>query len=59
MFRADATGLLTASLVALPVNHAISAKLYGIEPEFPDEQVVDTYARLLLDGLRGGAPPRS
>ena len=54
VFCAGATGLLSASLVALPVNHAISAKLYGIESEFPDEQVVDTYARLLLDGLRGG-----
>ena len=54
VFRADATGLLTAALVALPVNHAISTKLYGIESEFPDEQVIDTYARLLLDGVRGG-----
>lgn len=53
-FRADATGLLAGALVALPVQHAISAKLYGIESEFPDEQVVDTYARLLLDGMRGG-----
>ena len=55
VFRRDAApDLLSASLVALPVHHAIVAKLYGIESEFPDEQVVDTYARLLLDGLRGG-----
>ena len=55
VFRPDAApGLLSAALVALPVQHAISAKLYGTEPEFPDEQVVDTYARLLLDGVRGG-----
>ena len=54
VFRAGATGLLTTALVAVPVNHAVSSKLYGIESEFPDEQVADTYARLLLDGLRGG-----
>ncbi len=55
VFRRDAApDLLSASLVALPVHHAIVAKLYGIESEFPDEQVVETYTRLLLDGVRAG-----
>ena len=59
VFRADAAGVLTAALVAVPVHHAISAKLYGVDSEYPDEQTAETYARLLLDGLRGGTSVRS
>jgi len=36
------------------VSRAIHTKLYGLAPESPDEQTAETYARLLLDGARGG-----
>lgn len=55
VFRQGPVGLLAAALVALPVQYAISTKLYGNDSEFPDDEVVETYARLLLDGVKGGA----
>lgn len=54
VFSPDAPGLLSAALLALPVHHAINTKLYGLASEYPDEQSAETYARLLLDGTRGG-----
>ena len=54
VFSPDATGLLSAALLAAPVQIAIQTKLYGFDSAYPDEQIAETYARLLLDGTRGG-----
>jgi AcrR family transcriptional regulator len=54
-FSSDAApDLLASTLVAPAVQHAVGAKLYGLDPKYPDTQVAETFARLLLDGLRGG-----
>ena len=53
LFRPGDPSLLSRALLALPVHHAIHVKLYGIGPDADDEEVVDLYARFLLDGLRG------
>ena len=55
VFSPGATGLLSAALLALPVQHAVTTKLYGLDSGYSDEQTAETYARLLLDGARGGA----
>ena len=53
VFRPGDPTLLCSALLALPVHYAIRTKLYGIGTDAPDEEVVELYARLLLDGLRG------
>ena len=45
--------LLSGALLAAPVQHAIHTKLYRVGPDARDEEVVELYARFLLDGLRG------
>ena len=45
--------LLSGAVLAVPVHHAIQTKLYGIGPDAGDDEVVELYARFLLDGLRG------
>ena len=52
-FRSGDPTLLSRALLALPVHHAVHTKLYGIDTDARDEEVVDLYARFLLDGLRG------
>ena len=52
-FRSGDPALLSRALLALPVQHAVQTKLYGIGTDARDEEVVDLYARFLLDGLRG------
>ena len=56
MFRAGDPVLLGRALLALPVHYAVQTKLYGIGTDGRDEEVVDLYARFLLDGLRGAGP---
>ena len=53
-FRSGDPALLSRALLALPVHHAVHTKLYGIDTDAHDEEVVDLYARFLLSGLRGG-----
>ena len=45
--------LLSGAVLAVPVHHAIQTKLYGTGPVAGDDEVVELYARFLLDGLRG------
>jgi hypothetical protein len=55
--------LLASLLTAIPVQYATATKLYGMSADVPDEEVVATYARFILAGLRGGhsagATPRA
>ena len=51
-FVSDAPGLLASALLTLPAQHAISTRLYGVDAEHSDDVVVETFARLLLDGAR-------
>lgn len=53
VFRPGDPVLLCGALLALPVRHAVQTKLYGIVPAARDEEVIELYARFLLDGLRG------
>ncbi|HJN44728.1 MAG: TetR/AcrR family transcriptional regulator [Vicinamibacterales bacterium] len=53
-FCSNAPEVVAAAVLALPVHYAIRTKLYGIDPEHADEEIVETFARLLLDGARGG-----
>jgi len=46
-------GLLSGLLAGVPVQYATRTKLYGQSSGASDEEVVDTYARFLLAGLRG------
>jgi len=48
-----ASAIMSAALVWLPVQCAIHTKLYGLEMDLDDEKVVETLARILLDGVRG------
>ena len=48
--------LLASLLTAVPVQYATYTKLYGLSTDVTDEEVVATYARFLLAGLRGGQP---
>ena len=52
VFFSGAPDLVSAALVILPVQHAVQTRLYGVESEHPDDAVVDTFVRLLLDGAR-------
>jgi len=52
VFLAGAPYLVSAALLTLPVQHAVHTRLYGIDTEHPDDAVVDTFIRLLLDGAR-------
>ena len=51
-FSQESSGLIAAALTGLPAQEAIRRKLYGVDPGFSDDAVVEAYARLLLDGLR-------
>ena len=51
-FIPDAPDLVSAALLTLPVQHGIRTRLYGVDSEHPDDAVVDTFVRLLLDGAR-------
>ena len=53
-FTQESANLLAAALTGLPAQEAIRRKLYGIDPGFSDDAVVEAYARLLLHGLRAG-----
>ena len=53
-FTPENASLLAAALTGLPAQEAIRRKLYGIDPGFSDDAVVEAYARLLLNGLRTG-----
>ena len=52
VFAPEATELITAAFIGLPAYEAIRRKLYGVAPESSDDQVVEVFARLLLDGVR-------
>ncbi len=56
VFVPGPTAILADSLTCLPVQLAARTKLYGIDPGYTDDQVVETLARFLLAGLRGGLP---
>lgn len=56
VFRPGDPALLSRALLALPVQHAVQTKLYGIGPAACDEEAADLYARFLLAGLRGDGP---
>ena len=51
-FISDAPGLVSAALLTLPVQHAIHTRLYGVDSEYPDDVIIETLTRLLLDGAR-------
>ena len=51
-FLSDAPGLVSAALLTLPVQHAIHTRLYGVDSEYPDDVIIETLTRLLLDGAR-------
>lgn len=51
-FISDAPGLVSAALLTLPVQHAIHTRLYGAHSEHPDDVIIETFIRLLLDGAR-------
>ena len=53
VFRSGDPALLSRALLALPVQYAVQTKLYGIGPDARDDDVIELYARLRLDGLRG------
>ena len=57
VFVKETTGLVLAVLIGLPVHEAIRRKLYGLDTGFSDDMAVETFARLLLDGLKV-RPPR-
>ena len=51
-FISDAPGLVSAALLTLPVQYAIHTRLYGVDSEYPDDVIIETLTRLLLDGAR-------
>ena len=56
MFRAGPPELLRRALLAVPIQHAVHAKLYGVGSNASDDDVADFYARLLLAGVRSDRP---
>ncbi len=54
VFGPNTVALVVPMLLAGAISHGVNSKLYGLGSEHSDEQVAATYARLLLDGLRGG-----
>ena len=60
VFRAGPPELLRRALLAVPIQHAVHAKLYGVGGEASnDDAVADFYARLLLAGVRADGPAES
>ena len=60
VFRAGPPELLRRALLAVPIQHAVHAKLYGIGGQASDDDAVaDFYARLLLAGVRADGPAES
>jgi AcrR family transcriptional regulator len=62
-FRPGDPDLLVYGLVALPLHFAMVSKLFGLERvQRSDREVVDTFTRLILDGIRSApvrrSPPR-
>ena len=52
VFVKETTGLVLAVLIGLPVHEAVRRKLYGLDTGFSDDMAVETFARLLLDGIK-------
>ena len=52
VFSSGTPDLVSAALVLLPVQHAVQTRLYGVDSEHPNDAVVNTFVRLLLDGAR-------
>lgn len=60
VFRAGPPELLRRALLAVPIQHAVHAKLYGVGGKASDDDAVaDFYARLLLAGMRAEGPAES
>ena len=60
MFRPGPPELLRGALLAVPTQHAVHRKLYGIGGQaLDDDAVADFYARLLLAGMRADRPAES
>ena len=60
VFRAGPPELLRGALLAVPIAHAVHAKLYGVGDEaLDDDAVADFHARLLLAGVRADGPAES
>ena len=52
-FRPGPPELVCGMLLAVPTQHAVHTKLYGVDGEAPDDDAVaGFYARLLLGGVR-------
>lgn len=56
VFVKETTGLVLAVLIGLPVHEAVRRKLYGLDTGFSDDMAVETFARLLLDGIKVRSP---
>ena len=60
VFRPGPPELLRGALLAVPIQHAVHRKLYGVDGQpLDDDAVADFYARLLLAGVRADRPAES